>query len=81
MQYFLGIIVLAAGIGLIFKTEWVIQNFGTNDWAEAKLGYNGGSRLLYKMIGLVLIFVGFTLITNLFGSLVLGTVGSLFLHK
>jgi uncharacterized membrane protein YczE len=80
MQYFIGIIVLAAGIGLVIKTEWVLQNFGTSAWAEAKLGYNGGSRLLYKCIGLILILVGFMLITNLFGSFVMATVGKLFIR-
>lgn len=80
MQYFIGVIVLAAGIGLILKTEWVLQNFGTSAWAEANLGYNGGSRLLYKIIGLILVLVGFLLITGLFGSFIMATVGKLFIR-
>ena len=75
MHYFVGIILVLVGAGMVMKTEWLIENFGTNAWAEEKLGYNGGSRLLYKIIGIVLIFVGFLLITNLFEGFLVGTVG------
>lgn len=75
MHYFLGILAILAGVGMVLKTEWLIQNFGTNAWAEDKLGYNGGSRLFYKIIGCCVIFIGFLLITNLFGGFLAGTVG------
>ncbi|HLD60708.1 MAG TPA: hypothetical protein VJA27_01065 [Patescibacteria group bacterium] len=80
MRYFVGILFLLVGIGMIIKTEWLIENFGTNAWAEAKLGTSGGGRLLYKLIGLALIFVGFLLITNLFQGFLFGTIGKLFIR-
>ncbi|OGH69485.1 MAG: hypothetical protein A2754_03855 [Candidatus Magasanikbacteria bacterium RIFCSPHIGHO2_01_FULL_47_8] len=80
MRYFIGIVAALVGVAMIVKTEWLIQNFGTNSWAEEHLGYNGGSRLLYKLIGLVLIFIGFLLITNLFSGFLLGTVGKIFIR-
>ncbi len=75
MNIIIGIIIVLVGVGMVIKTEWIVQNFGTNAWAEAKLGYNGGSRLLYKIIGICAIFIGFLLITNLIGGFLAGTVG------
>ncbi|MBI5729173.1 MAG: hypothetical protein HY983_02965 [Candidatus Magasanikbacteria bacterium] len=80
MHYFIGALAIAAGAAMIIKTEWLIQNFGTSAWAEEHLGYNGGSRLLYKLIGLIIILIGFLLVTNLFEGFLLGTIGRIFPH-
>ncbi len=80
MRYFIGIIAALLGVGMIIKTQWLVENFGTNSWAEEHLGTSGGSRLLYKLIGLALIFIGFLLITNLFGGFLLGTIGKIFVR-
>ncbi len=77
MRYIVGIILTLVGLGMILKTEWLIENFGTSAWAEDKLGSSGGSRLFYKLIGLVLIFLGFLFITNMIGGFLVGTVGRL----
>ena len=81
MRYILGIVAVLVGVGMILKTEWLIENFGTNDWAEAKMGTSGGSRLLYKLIGLAIIFIGFLLITNMFQDFLMGTVGKLLIRQ
>lgn len=75
-----GIIVLLLSAAAVIKTEWIIQNFGTNAWAEAKFGYSGGSRLLYKFMGLAGCIIGFMLITNLFGSFLTATLGKIFVR-
>lgn len=80
MRYFIGIVMSVVGLLLILKTEWFIQNFGTSAWAEEHLGYNGGTRLMYKVIGLILIFFGFMAITNLLNDFLLGTVGKIFIR-
>lgn len=80
MQFFIGVIVLATGIGMVMKTEWLVQNFGSNAWAESTIGTSGGSRLMYKLIGLVMIFFGFALVTGLFGNILMATVGKLFIR-
>jgi hypothetical protein len=77
MRYLLGFFIVVLGAAAVMKTEWLIQNFGTNAWAEAKLGYNGGSRLLYKLLGIGAILIGFMIITNLFGGFLQATVGRL----
>lgn len=77
MRYFIGICLVLAGVAFILKTEWFIQNFGTNAWAEDKLGTSGGSRLMYKLLGIVCIFIGFLAITNMIQGFLLGTIGKL----
>lgn len=70
---------LLVGIGFLFiwRTEKFLQNFGKITWAEIKFG-PGGSRMFYKLLGVIIIAVGFMLATNLLGTLLLGTVGKLF---
>lgn len=78
MRFILGPLAIALGIILIIKTEWFIENFGTSAWAEEKMGSNGGTRLLYKLIGLGIIFFAMLAITGLLEGAVLGTFGKLF---
>ena len=73
------------GLGLIFigcifviKTEWFLQNFGKIDWAEQHLGLDGGSRLFYKLLGIIIIFAGMMMATGMLGGALVGTVGKLF---
>jgi hypothetical protein len=78
MKYVAGILGVALGVFLIIKTEWFIENFGTNAWAEEHLGASGGTRLLYKLIGLAIIFIAMLGLTGLLGGFLMGTVGRLF---
>lgn len=78
MKYFLGLLAIVLGVILIIKTEWFIQNFGTNTWAEEHLGTSGGSRLLYKLIGLAIIFIAMMGMTGLLGGFIMATFGKLF---
>lgn len=64
----IGILFVALGVGLVIKTRYFVQNFGANAWAEDKFGA-GGSNTLYNLIGLALIFIGFTLIFDLWDNL------------
>ncbi len=66
-----GAILLITGPFLVIKSEWFLENFGKIQWAEEKLGSEGGTRLLYKIIGLAFMFFGLTMIFNLFGGIVL----------
>ncbi len=63
-QIFGGILMLAAGIFLVIKTEWFLNNFGSIAWFDANLGSEGGSRLGYKLVGIVLIFLGVIMATG-----------------
>lgn len=63
-QIILGVIMTAAGAALVIKTEWVINNFGRIAWFEEKLGSDGGSRLGYKLIGIVVLIIGIIVMTG-----------------
>ncbi len=81
MHYLIGALIVAAGAVLIIKTEWFYQNFGSSAWAEEHFGGAGGTRLMYKLIGLVLIFIGFLAITNMWQGFLLGTIGRIFFRQ
>jgi hypothetical protein len=63
-QIILGAIMIAAGAGAVIKTEWIINNFGRMAWFEEKLGSDGGSRLGYKLIGIVVLIIGVIVMTG-----------------
>ncbi len=81
MHYVVGLILIAVGAGIIVKTEWVLENFGINTWAENKFGTSGGSRFFYKLLGIVVIVVGFMVITDLFQGFLFATIGKLFIRS
>ncbi len=80
MHYLIGLGVAGIGVLLVLKAEWFYENFGSIAWAEEHLGTNGGSRLMYKLVGLVFIFVGFLILTNLMEVFLLATIGRLFIR-
>ncbi|MGE5425592.1 MAG: hypothetical protein ACM3PZ_00745 [Bacillota bacterium] len=59
-----GLLVTAIGAALMIKTEWFLENFGRISWFEDKLGSDGGSRLGYKLIGVVVIFIGIIVLSG-----------------
>jgi hypothetical protein len=76
-QIFLGIILTAAGAFLVIKTEWFMTNFGRIAWFEEKLGSDGGSRLGYKLVGIILLFLGIVTMTGSGNSFMLWLLGPL----
>ena len=73
----IGIAVAAIGFTFVWKTRKYMEVFGSIDWADQKLG-GGGTQLVYKCIGLLLIFVGFMVATDLWGAFLEATLGSVF---
>lgn len=65
-----GVILMALGTLIVIKTEFLLENFGRIAWFEEKLGTQGGSRLGYKLVGLIVIFFGLLLVSGLFNSFV-----------
>lgn len=66
LKFLIGLAFLAAGVFFNMKTEWMLSNFGTIQFFEEHLGTDGGSRLGYKLVGLLVIFIGILLMTGLF---------------
>lgn len=74
----IGLLGVVVGFLIVWKSEWINNNFGSSAWAEAKFGGAGGSRLLYKLIGLTFIFIGFLTVTNLHKVFFVAVFGGLF---
>jgi hypothetical protein len=64
MKWFIGIFLFALGVVMVLKSEWLLSFFGRIAWAEEKLGYEGGTRLFYKLLGLGLILMAFMIISG-----------------
>ena len=78
MKYFVGIFAITIGVILVIKNEWFLQNFGSIQWAEEHLGSSGGSRLMYKLLGLAAIMIALMLMTNLLQIILINVLGPLF---
>ena len=77
MKYFIGIGAIVVGVFMVIKTEWMVSNFGMSEWAEQHLG-GGGTRLMYKVLGILFVFLAMAGMTGLLGEMILGTFGQLF---
>lgn len=77
LRIVIGLALAAIGFTFVWKTRKYIETFGSIDWADAKLG-GGGTNLVYKTIGLVLIFIGFIVATNMWNAFLEATLGSIF---
>ena len=78
MQIFWGLLIAGVGVVLVLKSEWLVSNFGRIGWAEQHLGMEGGSRLFYKLLGILAIIVGFMVTTGLIEGLLVSVFGRMF---
>jgi hypothetical protein len=72
-NFLIGLVMAAGGFFLVSKTEFLLNNFGRIGFFDQYLGTSGGSRLGYKLFGMLGIFLGtltmFGLIDNFMGWL------------
>lgn len=66
----IGLLLMALGVLIIVKSEWMLYNFGRIGFFEQHLGIQGGSRLGYKLVGLIFVFAGLLIAVGLFGGLI-----------
>lgn len=59
-----GLAITLVGVALAIKTEWFMENFGRVEWFENNLGSEGGTRLGYKLLGFIFIFIGIVIMTG-----------------
>ncbi|MFA4937405.1 MAG: hypothetical protein WC575_03925 [Patescibacteria group bacterium] len=64
-KFILGILIAFAGFLLVWKSEWIMTNFGRIPWAEEHLGTEGGSRIFIKILGIIIIILGFGIMFDL----------------
>ena len=78
MKYFVVSLAIGLGMILIIKTEWFLQNFGAIAWAEQHLGTDGGSRLAYKLMGIILIIGALMVATGVLQAIMLNIFAPMF---
>ena len=76
-QKILGVIFIIIGPFFVIFTEWFLANFGRIPWAEKHLGTEGGSRLFYKLLGIVFVFFGMLMLFNMFNAIIFWIFGPL----
>ncbi|KKQ59340.1 MAG: hypothetical protein US81_C0042G0005 [Parcubacteria group bacterium GW2011_GWE2_38_18] len=77
MQFIFGLIGLAIGVGIVIKSESILNTFGRIEFFEHYLGVEGGSRLGYKLFGVLVIFIAILLITGMFNGFMMWAVSPL----
>lgn len=71
-----GLMLAAFGLSLTLRTHWYIDFLGPVDMFEYKIG-PGGTRLVYKVLGTVIVIIGFLVMTNLWGRFLNASLGSI----
>ena len=74
----IGIIGLAVGATMVIKSEWFLSAFGRVNWADIHLGAEGGTRIFYKLLGLVAIIVSLLIMTGMIEGVLMAIFGPLF---
>jgi len=69
LRILLGCAMVGIGFLFVWQSEWLLYNIGRVDWAEQNLGNSGGSRIFYKLLGILIILIGFSVMTNLYTSI------------
>jgi hypothetical protein len=68
MNILIGLIITAVGVLIVAKSELLLSNFGRIAFFEQHLGTSGGSRLGYKLVGMLVIFIGVLVAVDLIGG-------------
>ncbi len=77
MSFIIGILMIALAVHLIVKTESWLSGFGRIAFFERHLGTEGGSRLGYKLLGILIFFIAMLIITGMFEGFMLFILGPL----
>jgi len=65
MSIIIGIVMMVIGALTVIYSEKILNGFGRIEFFEKYLGTEGGSRLGYKLLGMLIFFVGVLVMTNL----------------
>ncbi|MBU0721869.1 hypothetical protein KKA93_00185 [Patescibacteria group bacterium] len=68
MHILIGFIIFAVGAFIVIKSEAMLNAFGRIEFFERHLSSDGGSRIGYKLIGILAIFIGILVMTNMIGG-------------
>lgn len=76
-----GIIGIVIGSIMVMRSEWFLSFFGRIDWAEIHLGSEGGTRVFFKLVGMILILVSLMVMTGMIEGLLMAIFGPLFRER
>ena len=71
MKYIIFLILIGFGFLIVWKNEKFMEFFGRVAWAEKHFGFSGGSRLFYKMFGIVIIILSAMMLTGWLQKIIL----------
>ena len=77
VRILVGLVLALAGTYFVLRTSTIQDFFGPVSWAENKIG-PGGTNLFYKLLGVLVILVGFIVMFNLWDAFLQATLGRLF---
>lgn len=77
LHFFLGLILIVIGAMITMKSEAMLNAWGRIQWFEEHLGVDGGSRLGYKLIGMLVTGIGILLVTGLYNGFMEGLLSPL----
>ena len=80
-HFILGLIIMVIGASMAIKSELMLNTFGSIGFFERHLGVEGGSRLGYKLIGFLTIFIGVLIMTNMIGGFLTWVLSPLLKYK
>lgn len=73
----MGLVGIALGAAMVIRTEGLVSAFGRIEFFDRYLGAEGGTRLGYKLIGLLVIFISVLIATNMIGGFMTWLLGPL----
>ncbi len=59
VKILLFILSLVVGLSFLIYAEPLVRTFGKAEWAERRFSTMGGSYLLWKVVGIIIIILGF----------------------
>ena len=71
------LLITALGVSLSFKTQWYMRILGRLPFAEKYMG-GGGTRLFYKLLGVLVAIIGLMITTDLMDNFLEWFIGGLF---
>lgn len=66
---------------MVMRSEWFLSFFGRIDWAEIHLGSEGGTRVFYKLLGMITILISLMVMTGMIEGLLFAIFGPLFRER
>lgn len=77
-QFIVGMLVACIGFVIVWKADWMYRNFGIIPFAEKYLATEGGTRIFYKLLGILIMIGGMMHATGLLAPTLSYFIGKIF---